>query len=139
MPSDVGPFFPGITLHKPDTNRRLVSGYLFSRILKKGHDSRFDQTKHKPRRFFTFWMMQAVWVLLCSMPVIAVDSIHPAAFKAGLGVPDVLASDIVGACLFVTGFTFEVVADYQKSVWYDQKQKKLHDEEFITRGVWSKR
>ena len=116
-----------------------MGGYLFSRILKKGHDSRFDQVKHQPQRFFTFWMRQAVRVLLCSMPAIVVDAIHPAAFKAGLGVPNVLPSDVAGVSLFVAGFLLEAVADYQKSVWYDQKQKKLHDEQFITRGLWGRR
>ncbi|KAK4443235.1 hypothetical protein QBC34DRAFT_417455 [Podospora aff. communis PSN243] len=115
-----------------------LSSYLFLRVLQKGHDSRFDTVKHKPRRFFMFWMIQAVWVLICLTPVIAVDSIHPAAFKAGLGVPDVLPSDVLGFGLFGLGLLIEVVADYQKGKWYSEKVRKVHDELFITRGLWGR-
>ncbi|KAK0707739.1 hypothetical protein B0H67DRAFT_321557 [Lasiosphaeris hirsuta] len=115
-----------------------VSGYLFRRVLKNGHDSRFDKIKHQPRRFLIFWLVQAVWVLLCCMPVLAVNSIHPAAFKAGMGVPDVLPTDVLGLGLWAFGWTIEIVADYQKSVWNAEKQNKIHDEQFITRGIWAR-
>ncbi len=116
-----------------------MSSYLFIRILKHGTDARWDKTKHKPLRFFIYWMLQAVWVIIVSLPVIAINSIHPAAFKAGLGVPEVLRTDIVGFVLFLFGLFIESLADYQKSVWSDQKRKKLHDELFITRGLWGRR
>ncbi|KAK3349658.1 hypothetical protein B0T25DRAFT_548647 [Lasiosphaeria hispida] len=115
-----------------------LSGYLFRRVLRKGHDSRFDKIKHQPRRFLIFWLVQAVWVLLCCMPVIAVNSVHPAAFKAGMGVPDVLPTDVLGLGLWALGWTVEMVADYQKSVWYAEKKNKIHDEEYITRGIWAR-
>jgi hypothetical protein len=83
-------------------------------------------------------MIQAVWVLVCLTPVIAVDCIHPAAFKAGLGVPRVLPSDILGFGLFGLGLVIEVVADYQKGKWYGEKVRKVHDELFITRGLWGR-
>jgi len=119
--------------------RSKVSSYLFLRILQRGHDSRFATTKNKPRRFFMFWMVQAVWVTLCCMPAIAVNSVHPAAYKAGLGVPEVLRTDVAGVALWVLGFAVEVIADTQKWVWLARKQKKLHDEQFITRGLWGRR
>ncbi|KAK3331847.1 hypothetical protein B0T19DRAFT_414080 [Cercophora scortea] len=112
-----------------------LSSYLFIRVLKKGHDSRFDETKHKPRRFFIFWMLQAVWVLLCTAPVIATDAVPLVAFGE---IPDVAVTDILGLGLFALGFTVEVTADYQKSVWYDEKSRKVHDELFITRGIWGR-
>ncbi|KAK0615102.1 hypothetical protein B0T17DRAFT_602197 [Bombardia bombarda] len=112
-----------------------LSSYLFSRILTKGHDSRFDKTKHQPRRFFIFWMVQAVWVLLCSMPVIAIDAVPVSALNA---IPNVTPTDILGLGLFGLGFAVEVTADYQKSAWYGEKMNKVHDEQFITRGIWSR-
>jgi steroid 5-alpha reductase family enzyme len=115
-----------------------VGSYLVSRVIKTGHDSRFDSAKHKPRRFFIYWMMQALWALVSLTPVITVDAIHPAAFKAGLGVPEVLPTDILGFGLFGLGLSIETVADYQKSAWYDQKVRKQHDEQFITRGLWGR-
>jgi steroid 5-alpha reductase family enzyme len=116
-----------------------VSSYLFIRVLKRGHDSRFEKTVRNPRRFFAFWMAQAVWVLLCSAPVIALDAVHPAAFKAGMGVPSVLRTDVVGLGLFAVGWIIEVVADWQKWIWYLERERKVHDERFITRGLWGRR
>ena len=104
--------------------------------MQKGHDSRFDETKHKARRFALFWFAELVWVLMCSMPVIAVNSLHPAAFKAGMGVPALLRTDVVGFGLFLLGFMVEVTADWQKSTWYAQKVRKEHDERFMTRGLF---
>ncbi|KAK0644384.1 hypothetical protein B0T16DRAFT_331742 [Cercophora newfieldiana] len=116
---------------------RLMS-YLVARVIKKGHDSRFDAVKHKPKSFIIYWLMQALWALVCLTPIIAVDAIHPAAFKAGLGVPEILPSDILGFGLYGFGLLIEMVADYQKSSWYGEKVKKLHDEQFITRGLWGR-
>ncbi|KAK3938632.1 hypothetical protein QBC46DRAFT_389715 [Diplogelasinospora grovesii] len=112
-----------------------LSSFLFMRILKKGHDSRFDETKHKPSRFFIFWIAQAVWVIMCCMPIIAINAVPQAALKA---IPSVLPTDVLGLGLFLAGFAVEIVADSQKSKWYDEKIKKIHDEQFITRGIWSK-
>lgn len=34
-------------------------------------------------------------------------------------------------------FFFDSVADQQKSKWREEKLKKIHSEEFISRGLWS--
>lgn len=73
---------------------------------------------------------------MCSTPVIVVNSLHPAAFKAGMGVPGLLGTDVVGFGLFGLGLVVEVVADWQKSAWYAQKVRKEHDERFMTRGLF---
>ncbi|KNZ64663.1 hypothetical protein VP01_1005g1 [Puccinia sorghi] len=43
----------------------------------------------------------------------------------------------VGTGLWLASFLFEVVADQQKSKWREEKLKKIHSEEFISRGLWS--
>jgi steroid 5-alpha reductase family enzyme len=112
-----------------------VGSYLFQRIRADGHDSRFDEIKKNPPVFFGVWMAQATWVSLCLMPIIALNSIpHTAMAK----LPALGISDIVGLALYIGGLTFEVVADRQKNQWAQEKKRKEHDEDFLTRGLWSK-
>ncbi|KAH8887798.1 hypothetical protein GQ53DRAFT_268861 [Thozetella sp. PMI_491] len=112
-----------------------LSSYLFLRVLKKGGDSRFDTTKHKPGRFFFFWMAQATWVSVCLLPVILLNSAAAPAFAQ---LPAVTPSDVVGLGLFAAGWSYECLADYQKAAWLAEKQSKVHDEQFITRGLFAK-
>jgi steroid 5-alpha reductase family enzyme len=111
-----------------------VGSYLFQRVLQEGKDSRFDKIKTSPPKFWVAFMVQATWVSLCLMPVMAVNAIPAAALGTGLKLTDVL-----GLGLYVGGMAFEVMADRQKSKWMKEKREKQHDEEFLTRGLWSKR
>jgi len=113
-----------------------VGTYLFVRILKNGHDSRFDGVKDKPRLFIIFWLVQALWVLICCLPVIVINAISVNAFDH---LPAVLVTDLLGLAVFIAGFVLEIVADYQKACWLEEKRKKLHDDQFITRGIWGRR
>ncbi|KAM7185193.1 hypothetical protein V8F33_012536 [Rhypophila sp. PSN 637] len=138
-----------------------LSSYLFIRALKKGHDSRFTRTKHIPVRFAIFWFAQAVWVILCSMPAIAVNSVPAEALKAisrkspskkgkeratptsGKAEEDSheatsTMTDKLGMIMFLSGFIIETLADYQKNRWWAQKAKGIHNEDFITHGLWAK-
>lgn len=47
-------------------------------------------------------------------------------------------TDIFGILLYLGGLGFEVTADRQKSKWMQEKKEKKHDEDFLTRGLWSK-
>lgn len=38
-----------------------LGGFLVVRVWKTGHDSRFDEAKHQPFKFWIYWTMQ-VWV-----------------------------------------------------------------------------
>ncbi|KAK3381672.1 hypothetical protein B0H63DRAFT_476358 [Podospora didyma] len=111
-----------------------LGSYLFERILKEGKDSRFNEIKKSPPRFYGAFMIQATWVALCAMPVIAINSVPAAAF-AGAGLK---LTDIVGLSLYVGGLTYEIIADRQKAKWSREKNEKVHDEQFLTRGLWSK-
>ncbi len=107
--------------------------YLFRRVLQEGKDSRFDKIKESPPLFFAVWAAQATWVSLCLMPVIAINSVPASAFVAMRG--DRI-TDILGIALYVGGFGLEAMADWQKSQWMHERRAKVHDEEFMTRGLW---
>ncbi|KAF4826177.1 hypothetical protein CGCTS75_v009449 [Colletotrichum tropicale] len=111
-----------------------LGSYLFQRILQDGHDSRFDEIKKSPAKFAGAFFAQATWVSLCLLPVIALNSVPAASFAA---LPPVKISDIAGILVYVAGFAFEITADRQKSKWMREKKEKLHDEQFMTRGLWT--
>ena len=114
----------------------LVGSYLFARISADGEDSRFKDIRGSPPKFFGAFMVQATWVSLCLMPILAVNAL-PASTFAALGTA-VSITDLIGILLYVGGLSFEVVADRQKSAWVAEKKEKKHDEDFLTRGLWSK-
>jgi len=114
-----------------------VGSYLFQRVLREGKDSRFDEMKKSFPKFFAAWMVQAVWVFVVQLPVIALNSVPVAALK--VAPPATRVTDVLGLALFIGGLGFEAVADRQKDTWLQEKRAKVHDEQFITRGLWSKR
>ncbi|KAI9673106.1 MAG: hypothetical protein M1829_004420 [Trizodia sp. TS-e1964] len=111
-----------------------LGSYLFQRVLADGKDSRFDQIKKSPPQFAVAFFAQATWVSLCLLPVLAVNSIPPAVLAA---LPALTLTDVVGLSLFLGGFSFEVTADRQKDKWVQEKKQKKHEEDFLTRGLWS--
>lgn len=85
-----------------------LSGYLLYRIIKIGEDDRFDDKRAQPLRFALFWIFQAVWVFIVSLPVIFTNAPGSADFL------DVTPMDIIGGILFVLGLLCEAVSDQQK-------------------------
>ncbi|XXG95533.1 hypothetical protein Hte_001797 [Hypoxylon texense] len=112
-----------------------LGSYLLRRIFQEGHDSRFDAIRRSPSKFAGAFVGQAAWVSLCLMPVLAVNAAPPAMLAA---VPLKL-TDILGLALFAGGFAFEIAADRQKGRWLRRRREKLHDEPFMTGGLWSRR
>ncbi|KAL3423250.1 hypothetical protein PVAG01_04997 [Phlyctema vagabunda] len=112
-----------------------LGSYLFQRVLADGHDSRFDEIKKSPPKFFGAFVAQATWVSLCLMPVLAINSIPHTLLST---LPALTLTDILGFGLFFGGFAFEVAADRQKNAWVQEKKQKKHEEDFLTRGLWSK-
>lgn len=110
--------------------------YLFQRVLRDGSDSRFDEMKKSPPKFFAAWMAQATWCSLITLPVVAMNAV-PARALASLG--GVKATDVLGLAVWVGGMAFEATADRQKSAWVKEKREKKHSEEFMTRGLWTRR
>lgn len=51
----------------------------------------------------------------------------------------VTTTEKLGMILFLFGFAVENLADYRKSNWWDEKRRKLHNEDFLTKGLWERR
>ncbi|QIW98702.1 hypothetical protein AMS68_004220 [Peltaster fructicola] len=113
-----------------------LGSFLYKRITSdEGKDSRFDDIRGSSGKFLGAFAAQATWVSLCLLPVLAVNSI-PATTLAAL--PIVTLTDVLGLALYIGGITFEATADSQKSKWLAEKKAKKHNEDFLTRGLWSK-
>ncbi|EGN98712.1 hypothetical protein SERLA73DRAFT_181316 [Serpula lacrymans var. lacrymans S7.3] len=108
-----------------------LGSFLAMRAIKAGGDSRFDRIKHDPKKFTYYWMAQATWICLVGLPVYLTNAL-PAALHPPLGPRDYASVGLIAGSLML-----EVLADRQKSAWRHRKDNKLHDEKFITRGLWS--
>lgn len=102
-----------------------LAGFLLVRILRTGHDSRFDDKRDRFFPFLGFWVAQMVWVWTVSLPVTVLNS--PAVQSAALAgrLPKFgTGRDIAGVVLFGVGFLCEAVADVQR---FRFRERKLAD------------
>ncbi len=104
-----------------------LGSFLFSRIHKDGEDKRFRSIKTSPSQFFMTWTLQGMWVSICSMCAITGIS-----SSEGLVLNPLF---YLGFILFLIGFSIEVIADHQKTVFKAIKENK---DKFISTGLWSK-
>mmetsp|Transcript_15900 Transcript_15900/g.30449 ORF Transcript_15900/g.30449 Transcript_15900/m.30449 type:complete len:333 (+) Transcript_15900:224-1222(+) len=127
-----------------DDPRKIITTILFGcsrgwllvflawRAHERKGDSRFDEVLGKggnppqPLNFFVFWMVQAMWVYLISMPMLFVSS-------SDVRKPEFSAYDIVWAILFILGVLIEIVADIQKALWVKNGRRG----DFCNVGVWA--
>ena len=100
-----------------------LSLFLFLRVKKSGEDIRFKKIKHSFSWFLMTFMLQGLWVFMCVFPALIVLS----SFNSGLN-----NYAIVGSAIWLFGFIFEIVADYQKSYF-----NKFNKGKFISSGLWS--
>jgi steroid 5-alpha reductase family enzyme len=77
--------------------------------------------------------MQAIWVSLMMMPVMALNAVPAAAFAA---VPRLTVTDVLGIGIWTGGIALETAADVQKSRWVEGKKNKEHDEPFLRTGLF---
>jgi steroid 5-alpha reductase family enzyme len=101
--------------------------FLFRRIRKAGKDDRFDELKPSFIRFLNVWTIQALWVTFTMAA--ALVAITTTVRK------DLDAYALVGFLIWVFGFSFEVIADSQKSRFTADPANK---DRFIQTGLWSK-
>lgn len=110
--------------------------FLFMRIHAAGGDSRFEHIKVSPKRFFIAWTIQGFWIAFTvSAALLAMTSGN----YSSIGL-----IDLAGLLLWLTGFSIESVADYQKSRFRKDlllKDQSLKDsanaKPFIDTGLWS--
>ena len=100
--------------------------FLFARIKKAGEDRRFRELKTSFPRFLTTWTLQGLWVTFSLAAALAViTSDHRVGFDAFAA---------TGIIIWIIGFSFEAVADRQKSAF---KADPLNRDKFISSGLWS--
>jgi steroid 5-alpha reductase family enzyme len=113
-----------------------VGFHLFTRIMRDGgQDGRFDRIRNSFPGMVAVFMAQATWVSLCLLPVMAVNSLPPSAFKT---FTTITPMSLLGLSVWVFGLAYEMAADRQKTEWLRQRKEKKHSEEFLTKGMWSK-
>ncbi|KAF8819816.1 hypothetical protein IE077_003956 [Cardiosporidium cionae] len=86
---------------------RLELGcFLLYRVIKRGHDSRFETMRSNFIRFGIFWIIQIMWVFVVSFNAV---------FTLGdTARPSNNVATIIGICFFVVGFVIQTTADAQK-------------------------
>jgi steroid 5-alpha reductase family enzyme len=102
---------------------RLAS-FLLYRVLHTGHDSRLDEQLSNPFSAGQFWIVSALWGLVCGLP-------HSLGTTSSL--PGSPAWTRIGGLMAATGIIVESLADYQKWTF-----KQNHPGgSFCNVGVWS--
>lgn len=100
--------------------------FLYNRIKKVGEDRRFRELKSSFSKFLVTWTLQGLWVtfsLAAALVVITSET------KVGF---DIFA--LLGIAIWLIGFSIEVIADHQKSVFKADPNNK---DNFISVGLWS--
>ena len=125
--------------YEPPSSRELIvsllvviwslrlSSFLYLRIHRTGKDGRFDRLKTSPVRFLIPWTIQGLWVFLTMIVVIVINSQAGIAPKLGIW-------DAIGLLVWLLGFSIEVIADYQKTVFNSESSNK---DKWIDCGLWS--
>lgn len=103
--------------------------FLFIRVKRSGGDSRFDEIKTNFFRFFMVWNIQGLWVLV-TLAAALLSITNKAKVLSSLE----MTVFVIGMFLWLAGFSIEVVADWQKSVFRSKKENK---KDFITSGLWA--
>lgn len=103
-----------------------LATFLFRRISKSGVDTRFDNIKNRPLRFFMAWTIQGLWVILTAAAALAIIT---GGAREPLG-----AVGSVGIAVWLIGILIEIVADSQKSSF---KSDPANKDKFINVGLWA--
>lgn len=100
--------------------------FLFRRIMKEGEDKRFKEIKQSGPSFLLTWTLQGLWVsFTLAAALAAITGEHRVEFGIiGLS----------GLLVWIIGFGFEALADYQKSKFRSVPE---NIGKFINTGLWS--
>lgn len=107
-----------------------LGSYLFTRVLVKGKDHRFDEWRHNFLRFLRFWVLQGLSVWLVSLPFLIGLS------KSAEQVSSIEGHWLVisGMIIWIVGFIIESIADRQK---FKFRLDNSNDGKFMDRGLFS--
>ena len=101
-----------------------LSSFLFTRVKRVGKDGRFDRLKTSFTRFLLTWILQGLWVFMCTYPALIALSSPSNTEILFLG---------IGTTVWIVGWLYEVVADNQKTA-FNKDPKNAG--KFINIGVW---
>lgn len=101
-----------------------LSSFLFTRVKRVGKDGRFDSLKTSFTRFLLTWMLQGLWVFMCTYPALIA--------LASPGSTETIFL-LIGFALWALGWVYEVIADRQKTA-FNKDPKNAG--KFINVGVW---
>ncbi|MBN2406006.1 MAG: DUF1295 domain-containing protein [Coriobacteriia bacterium] len=101
--------------------------FLFRRVLQAGKDDRFDRLKNSFPDFLMTWTLQGLWVSLTLAATLG-------AITSGNSAPRLDVFVVVGLAVWLLGFGFEAMADFQKSRFRADPANKGA---FIHTGLWS--
>ena len=100
--------------------------FLFRRIMREGEDKRFMEIKQSASRFLLTWTIQGLWVSFTLAAALAAITVEQRTVFGIVG--------LLGFLVWIIGFSFEVIADYQKSKFRSIPENKG---KFISTGLWS--
>ncbi|XP_053313725.1 uncharacterized protein LOC128475277 [Spea bombifrons] len=103
-----------------------LGSFLFLRILRDGHDRRFNGVRDNPRTFFIYWTMQGIWIFITLLPSLMLN-LEKRDKPLGL-------VDYLGWSLWTIGFVTQAVADQQKLSF---KSDPDNAGKFIQSGLWA--
>jgi steroid 5-alpha reductase family enzyme len=115
----------------------ISRGWLLAFLAWRAHhrkgDKRFDNVKNHPPLFLVYWMVQACWVYLISIPMLVIQS-HPRAVSSTAVSTKQLLSNVEILLLIGFGLAIfmEITSDVQKTVWIQQGRRG----DFCTVGWW---
>ena len=100
--------------------------FLFYRVLKVGEDIRFKDVKNNALKFFVWFSISSLWVSLTTMA--AMNVVTSKNYNKDLTLL------YIGTMIWVFGFLFEIISDYQKIKFKNNASNK---NKFIDSGLWS--
>ncbi|MFX0151095.1 MAG: DUF1295 domain-containing protein [Candidatus Hodarchaeota archaeon] len=100
--------------------------FLFRRIMKEGEDKRFKEIKESGSSFLLTWTLQGLWVSFTLAAALAAITVEQKVEFGFIG--------LIGLIIWIIGFGFEAIADYQKSRFRSIPENKG---KFINTGLWS--
>jgi len=106
-------------------SRGWLLAFLAWRAHERGGDSRFDAVKDKFFRFMIFWVVQGIWVMMISLPMLFVNS-------STVSDEPLSTFDWIMAIGFAAGIIIEMLADIQKARWV----KAGREGHFCQEGLW---
>ena len=104
-----------------------LSSFLYLRIHRTGKDGRFDKLKTSSIRFLVPWTIQGLWVFLTMIVVIVINTQADSAPELGIW-------DGIGLSIWILGFSIEVIADNQKTVFNSEPNNQG---KWIDCGLWA--